>query len=406
MDDRLRQPAAWVVVLGIATSCWLVLPNAVAQITTVPRTDLLAGDFFGASVAIHEDFVLVGAPGIDRCGAHSGAAYVYRRVEQAEEWVLEAELQPDDCEAEMFFGRSVDLSDRFAVVAASREYFSQEKANAAYVFEQGEESGAWHQVAKLTNEPTSREGSFAMDVSIDGNRLLSTTSGTLSTPPTDGAAYVFEVDPETGTWRRTHRLEGSGTMARGVFGAAAALAGSVVAVAASTWFENAPGSVFVFEIDPTGHWSEVERFGEIDGFFISVDAEPERVLIGESKANRDRSGSATILKRRDGGGWEIEQVLQPKQPYRAGAFGSNVALTGQYALVVGFDEQLGLETNIDRVVFVFKHDAATDRWVQHHVIDVGQVFFGADVDAYGRYAVVGSTSEDAPGTAYVVRWPE
>lgn len=390
------------VVAVLAAACCLAT-SAAAQITALPRADSSMGDFFGAAVAIHGDRVLVGATGVNHCGTNSGAAYMYRRDNEA--WMLEAVLEPDDCEPETFFGRSVDLSGRFAAVAASREFFNKETPNAVYIFERDSTSGIWNQTARLTGSLTSPEGSFATSVSLDDGRLLVTSSGDLSGRGADGAAYIYEYDPATREWDRKHHMEGSGSIDRGVFGASGAIAGSVVAITASTYFQNKPGTVFIFEMNPHGVWSEA-RFGEIEDFFISVDADADRVLVGESKARRNESGSATLFEKDDRGAWHVSQVLRPGKPYDAGAFGSAVALDGDYALVVGYDEQLGLEFNIDRVVFVFRRDPATGTWRQHHVLDVGEVSFGADVDVHRGYAVVGSASEQAPGAAYVVGLPE
>lgn len=387
----------------VAASC--VVATASAQITVLPRADSSTGDFFGTAVAIHEHRILVGATGVDSCGTNSGAAYVYRRAEAEEEsWSLEAVLQPDDCEPETFFGRSVDLGDRFAVVAASREFFSRETPNAVYVFERDTTSGAWPQIAKLTGGAALQEGSFATSVSLDGDRLLVTSSGDPSGRRTDGAAYLFDYDPATRQWVRRQRLTGSGTLKRGVFGTSGALDRRVAAVTASTYFRNEPGSLFIFEERASGSWSEF-HFRDVEDFFISVDAHDGRVLVGESKARRDDSGTATLFEKDSDGAWRMAQELRPSQPYAAGAFGSAVALDGDYALVVGFDEQLGLDVNIDRVVFVFKYDDAAGEWRQHHVLDVGEVSFGAAVDVHRRYAVVGSASDHAPGAAFVARLP-
>lgn len=379
---------------------------ASAQIVALPRADSSAGDFFGASVDIYGDRVLVGATGIDVCGANSGAVYVYRRTLDAEHWEQEAVLQPSDCEAGAFFGRSVSLGDRFAVVAASREFFSRETPNAVYVFERDAEDAAWRQVAKLTGGLASDEGSFATSVAIDGTRLLVTTSGDPSGERADGAAYIFELDQATNQWVRAHRIDAGSSSSPGVFGTSGALHGDVAAVTASTYFNNRPGSIFIFKSDAEGSWNEVGRFGDIEDFFISVDVDGARVAVGESKARSNESGAVTLFEAQADGKWQVADVLRPSQPYDAGAFGSSVAVDGDYLLAVGFDEQLGLDINIDRVVFVFKRDPTSGTWRQYHVIDVGEVAFGADVALHGGYAVIGSSSEEEPGAAYVVRMPE
>lgn len=397
--SQIRRGAAALAILFAGTT------TAAAQITELPRQDSTAGDFFGAAVAIDGDHVIVGATGIDTCGRNSGTAYIYERLPGSESWHETAELVPGDCEEGIFFGRSVDVSGRFAAVAASREFFSEEAPNAVYVFEKDTMSGDWLETAKLTGGSASEEGAFATSVSMDGARVLVTTSGDPAAGRFGGAAYVFERSDSTGAWHEAARLHGNGNLRDGVFGTEGVLEDSLIAVAASTYFRNKPGSVYIFELKDS-EWIPSDRVGKIDDFFISIDVDGGRVIAGESKAMRDESGSATIFEQDQSGTWRAAHVLRPEEPYDAGAFGSVVALDDEYALVVGFDEQLGLDFNIDRVVFVFRHEAASDTWRQVHVIDVGKVALGAGLDVDGRYAAIGSASENAPGSVYIVRLPE
>ncbi|MEX0747790.1 MAG: FG-GAP repeat protein [Rhodothermales bacterium] len=392
--ERIRLLLAGVVVVASHSV-------ASGQIFELPRTDTTSGDFFGTAVAIDGERVLVGATAVNTCGVNSGAAYLYERTPGREEWRAVAQLVPSDCQEGRFFGRSVSISGDYAVVASSREFFSLEASNAAYVFER-DSLGAWREAARLTGLSEEREGAFATSVSIDGERILVTTSGDPVHGRFGGAAYIFERDQDSGAWEVAARLTTDSGVRRGIFGTNGSLNGNTIAVSASTYFRNRPGSLFVFERSAEGSWQQTSRFGGIDDFFISVDAGKDRVIAGESKAGRH--GAARIFER--GSSWRVAQTLVPSEPYDAGAFGSTVAIEGDYALVVGYDEQLGLDFNIDRVVFVFKYHPATDTWRQHFIIDVGELAFGASLDIDGAVAVIGSASESAPGTAYVVRIPE
>ena len=394
----LRRPLAGSILI-VLLHLPLSMLEARGQIVELPRTDSTSGDFFGTAVAIDGDRVLIGATAVETCGSNSGAAYVYERVSE-HEWTRVAVLSPSDCAAEKFFGRSVDLSGEYAVIAASQEFFSRETPNAAYVFER-DSAGVWREAAKLTGGSQDEEGAFATSVSIDGDRILITTSGDQVHGRYGGAAYIFERDRANRTWERRARLTVPGVR-RGVFGTMGAVHGDVVAVAASTFFRSRPGSVYFFERSPEGAWEQISRVGGIDDFFVSLDADSGRVIVGESKEKRN--GAVSILER--GSTWKLKDKLLPSEPYDAGAFGSVVALDGDYALAVGYDEQLGLDFNIDRVVFVFRFDAAMNAWKQHFVIDVGELAFGASLDLDGRYAVIGSASDSAAGAVYVVRIPD
>lgn len=378
----------------------ILSPAASGQIFELPRAESTLGDFFGAAVAIHGGRALVGATGDDACGVNSGAAYIYEHIDETEEWQRAAELLPSDCAGGRFFGRSVALSGNVAVVAASQEFFSEETPNAVYVFEP-DSLGAWQQTARLTGGPVSREGAFGTSLSMDGGRILVTTSGDLVGGQFNGVVYIFERDEE-GTWERAGRFSAEDTN-HGILGTAGSTCGDYAVVSASNYFEYTPGSVYFFERDPESRtWFEHARFGDIDDFYISVDADSEQAIAGAGRAGRNASGAAMIFERESSGQWIKTQTLRPRQPYDYGAFGTNVALDGQYALIAAYDEQLGLDFNIDRVVYVFRREA-DGTWMQRQVIDVGEVAFGASLDLHEGYAIVGSAADDEAGAAYVVK---
>ena len=380
------------------------ISTARAQILELPRADSSRGDFFGTSVAISGRRILVGATGEDACGTNSGAAYVYEQTDDG--WARAAYLMPSDCEAGRLFGRSVALSGDVAVVAASQEFFSRETPNIVYVFEP-DSAGTWHETGKLSGGSASEEGPFGTSVSVHDEQILVTTAGN-STQGTrrnrSGAAYVFSRSAD-GAWVKSDRFTSASTRF-GIFGTSGAIHGSHAVVSASTYFQHRPGSVYFFALDDeSSRWEQTSRFGGIDDFFISVDMSERRAIVGESKAGSSETGAATIFDLDESGEWVESQSIRLGRPYDHGAFGTDVAIDGDYALIAAYDEQLGLDINVDRVVYVFKR-SASGAWKQHQVIDVGEVAFGASLDVDGGYAVIGSAADDEPGAVYVVQLVE
>ncbi len=377
-----------------------------AQISKLPHADTTAGNFFGVSVSIDGRRALVGASAEDACGENSGAAYVYERDPETDQWAETARLTASDCDAGDFFGRSLSLSGNRALIAAAATFFNAQASNAAYIFERNDSTGVWEEAARLTAEPGREEGAFATSVDLDGDRALITTSGDPSGRRYNGAAYIFERDPVTGVWNRTARLTGSKGMKAGVFGGAGALDGDRAVVAASTYFQYRPGTVYIFERDPeTGRWREAATIGDIDDFFISVDISGDRVIIGESKGGKKKAGVATLLTRTASGAWKPTETFHPAYPYDYGAFGSLAALDGDRVLISGYDEQLGFSFNIDRVVYLFAYDPETGSWRQQRVLDIGEVDFGASLSIDGNSAVIGQASEGRAGAAHSVHLP-
>ncbi|MCY4158988.1 MAG: FG-GAP repeat protein [Bacteroidetes bacterium] len=373
-----------------------------AQITRLPYADTTSGNYFGTSVALDGKRAVVGASGERSCDAGSGAAYIYEVNDSTESWMQVARLVPQDCEKGLAFGKKVAIDGSVVLVAASREFFGDEHSNAVYVYEEIE-PGKWIQTERLTGDTREqREGAAGADVAVYHDRALFTTSGNLSPGnEIDGAAYIYKKN--AGKWILEQRLVGSGNIQRGVFGGNAALYQNFLAVASSSYFGRGAGSVYLFGLDQSGSWSEVARLGGIQDFFISLDLYENELIIGQARSGSRESGQATLFAQDSTGVWEKTATLEPPTPYRKGAFGTEVAIYEDRALVVGYDEQLHLNYNVDRVVYIYARD--NDQWQYQGIIDIGEAAFGSSIDLHGNTALIGAASGVNAGKAYVVKIP-
>ncbi len=372
---------------------------AQGQITKLPHADTTSGNYFGTAVALDGQRAIVGASGEKSCGDGGGAAYIFELTDSTGYWEKIVRLLPSDCEAELTFGRKVAIDGRVALVAASQEYFATERLNAVYVYEE-DAAGQWSQTARLTGGES--RGAIGAAVAVHDNRALLTTAGD-PTPGSqkDGAAYIYEKENER--WSLEHQLIGSGNIRRGVFGGNAALYGNILAVASSAYFSRLAGSVYIFEFDQHGSWSESAHLEGIEDFYISLDLYGNELLVGQAKAGSRESGQATLFTRDSTGAWLKTAALEPPTPYRKGAFGTEVALYKDRALVVGYDEQLRLNFNVDRVVYIYaRHDG---QWRYQGIIDIGEAAFGNSIDLYENTALVGAAGSSGAGKAYVIRIP-
>jgi len=313
-------------------------------------------------------------------------------------WVLDAVLRPDDCAEEDFFGRAVEVEGDRIAVAAFRPYFSSFRSNSVHVFERTEE-GSWEPTARIVAPEGALEDAFASSIDLSGDRLLVTSAGDAGSDGHEGAAYVFEID-DNGRWTLAARLEGE--PGNGEFGASCALDGDLAAVSATTSSRRTPGTVYLFARQDDGSWKRTSTFGGIRDFFIPMSADEGRLLVGQRDAGRIRSGAATLFERGEDARWRGTVRLRSPSPYPSGGFGSGVALSGRHALVVGFDEQLRFDYNIDRVVYVFEKDEA-GAWSRRQIIDVGENHFGSSLAADSGLAVIGAAADGSRSAAYVVR---
>ena len=431
-----------------------------AQIFKFPSPDTLSGNYFGSSVAIEGGLAVVGSSGFNSCGTNSGAAFVYERRTDAT-WALSAVLQPSDCQEDRFFGKTVSVSGGRIVVTSFRSSFNLRESNGVYIFERdplegGKEHGGeghlseensseensgtkaasgsaklelptdslksnlidstnvhknndlsdligrgWSQKARISDPDRGEYGTFASAVSLDKDRIVITAAGSANGSASRGAGYIFDRQ-EKGNWTLTNRLTAESHRFNGVFGTSCDLDGNRLAISSSAYASGKPGRVTIYDLDPNSNqWRVTDTIEGILAFFMPLDLSGDRLLIGESKAGKSQSGRARLFNF-DGAKWKVSNTFNPTLPYNEGGFGTTVSLSGDYALIVGFDEQLELSFNVDRVVYVFH--LTNGSWRQRSILDVGNPFFGSDLSFSGNTALIGQSSGGTPGQVYAIQF--
>ncbi|MEJ2212001.1 MAG: FG-GAP repeat protein [Anaerolineae bacterium] len=176
--------------------------SATGQVVKLTASDAAAGDRFGSSVAIDNDTVVVGAYWEDGAGTDRGAAYIFERNQggTADQWGQAARLTASDAQDGDFFGCSVSISDDTVVVGAYGENgvgFSVDDRGAAYVFErnQGGTADNWGQVTRLRASDAANHDYFGYAVAISGDQILVGAYGENGAGTDRGAAYVFSPQP-------------------------------------------------------------------------------------------------------------------------------------------------------------------------------------------------------------------
>ena len=150
------------------------------QAAELIAADAVAGDNFGASVAISPATAVVGAYGK---ASSAGRAYVFDHTGRG--WEQGAELKGTDTIAGDYFGISVAISGRFIVVGA---YGGAKFAGRAYVFDHT--GRGWEQTAELKGSNTTAGDYLGVSVAISGT---TTVTGAYDRAKETGAAYMFQT---------------------------------------------------------------------------------------------------------------------------------------------------------------------------------------------------------------------
>jgi hypothetical protein len=290
---------------------------------------------FGFSVAISGETVVVGSP-FDN-GAQ-GSAYVFARSGGV--WSLQQRLFASDAAAGDFFGVSVAISGETVVVGAHNDDGAAGlNQGSAYVFARS--GGAWSQQQKLEAPDAADSDQFGVSVAISGETVVVGALGDDGAGGIDqGSAYVFARSG--GVWSQQQKLEASDAAAVDRFGSSVAISGETIVVGA-TLDDGAgavdQGSAYVFARSG-GVWSQQQKLeaqdaGEGDTFGLSVAISGDTVVVGapfDDGAAGVLQGSAYIFAR-SGGVWSQQRKLEAPDADEEGEFGLSVAISGATVVV-------------------------------------------------------------------------
>lgn len=145
-------------------------------------------DYFGYSISLSGDTVVVGAHWEDAKGNNSGSAYVFTRTGDA--WSEQAKLAASDGSGHDVFGNSVSISGETIVIGAYQDDDRGTNSGSAYVFTRTGE--AWLQKTKLIVSDGATDDYFGYSVSISGDNIVSGAHQDDDKGTDSGSIYVFK----------------------------------------------------------------------------------------------------------------------------------------------------------------------------------------------------------------------
>ena len=271
--------------------------------------DGAAGDLFGYSVAIDGNVAVVGAWWDDDSGSDAGSAYAFERQENGH-WKQTWKFDVADGAAANYFGTSVavDALTGTVLIGAYGDDDNGRTSGAAYVFTKKGGAGAWEQVAKLGLEDGTAGDRFGYSVSLDGDTALIGAYGVSGA----GAAFIFSRQQD-GSWTQAATLDSPDSEEKDQFGCSVALQGGTAVVGADMHdgaAKNA-GAAYVFELnEDSGEWAqtgklEADDIQESDFLGKSVAIEGSTVIVGGygDDGKGSLAGAAYAFVRGEDGTW-------------------------------------------------------------------------------------------------------
>jgi len=419
---------------SLKAQSWRMLSKVVAS-------DRLTDGLFGISVSMSDKYAAIGAIG-DRLNLNEGV-YIFEHDSYGN-WSEIQKVVSSDIGHNDEFGYSVAISDNYLIVGA---YLEDEDttgsttiydAGSAYIFERNG-SGIWVEAKKLVASDRALGDEFGISVSISGNYAIVGApyedDDTLSANPIprSGSAYIFERNPN-GNWKEAQKLISSNRQPNALFGYSVSISGSTAIVGAFGDNKDTSGNSFIptgaayiFERDTNGTWNEVKKLvasdrDTNDAFGYSVSLSSNHIIIGAGHEDHDvagsnkieGAGSAYIFERNTSdGSWSEVQKLVASDRGIDNSFGSSVSIKNQYAMVSGHYNDNDTSINhianyIPGSAYIFKRDPSGSWKEVRKLVAPDQTAsgqFGYSVSITENYAIASAPtdSNDANGVSTLYR---
>jgi len=381
--------------------------------TKLTPGDGAEGDLFGVSVDVDGDYMIAGAFRDGNAGGMlAGAAYVYHW--DGNNWIEQQKLMAPDGAAEFYFGYSVGISGDYVIVGSCWADDATDMSGAAYIFKR---SGAtWTQEARLNADDAGPDNGFGISVAIDGEYAIVGAALVDDFGTRSGSAYIFKRSGSS--WARQARLLASDGAAEDQFGLSVNLDGTRAAVGASNHKKGdtpLAGAVYLFRRDGTA-WSEEQKItpGDaqtLDHYHI-CSLQGDWLAVGRDYMSNNYAydAGAVYMFHREGSAWVERQKLTPDEGALGDRFGAHSRLN-EDCLVVGAyrDDDNGTDSGS---IYVFRLDG--DQWRQETKIiasdGAGSDWYGLSVGITGEWIVAGARLHDQngfnSGAVYLYRYGE
>jgi hypothetical protein len=295
--------------------------------------------FFGSSVAIDGDRIVVGAPGDENVDIGAGAAYVF--VHAPGKWTPEAKLIGSENSAFDSFGISVAIKgDTIVCGAFGNSDLNQTEVGSAYVFRRV--AGLWNQEQELTASDGASLARFGLSVAMNEDSIAVGADGDAELGFFSGAVYVFTFDGSN--WIQQQKLHAHDAQAGAAFGFHLAMSGDTIVVGApqDQVGNHTLGAAYVFTHGSQG-WLQDRKLvakdsDTFDGFGLRVAISDDTIAVG-SVFDHDAAlsgGAAYVYKRNGQSGWSLQEKLFASDAAQNDAFGCAVAVSNNTVLVGAF----------------------------------------------------------------------
>ncbi|MBL9116899.1 MAG: choice-of-anchor D domain-containing protein [Verrucomicrobiaceae bacterium] len=360
-----------------------------------PSSNMTGGDLFGNQVAVDGSTVLVGAPG-EATG--KGIAYVFN-LTQANPSTPERTISaPSGVSNEHFFGRSVSLSGRRALIGAPADTSRTAVPGTAHLYNlDGVTPGT--PIWSISNPSPHSQDKFGASVGLFGNLMAIGAPGDDISPNSNiGRVWVYDLNNGLGS---SHENQFSGLSAESEFGASIAVGdGRVIGGGPETNDGRGDAYHLTFpvyvgtDVLPPGTASPDDNFGR------SLAVDGNLLVVGASESSASTGGAAHLYLTDQSLSTPIK-TLYDSGGSRTDGYGRSVAVSGEWIAVgIPWNESSGTGAGLVKVYRIEREPPAPRLVVEypagHQLSPSSSVDFGT-TPLYSESVVEFTVKNDGQG---------
>ena len=383
------------------------------KIARIQASDAMKGDYYGASVSIDGDYIVVGSKYKDTQFNNAGGVYLYKKQSNGTVKQI-AKIQADNGSTSDYFGSSVSISGDYIIVGAYQKREDGTRlfnAGSAYLFKRNSDNtDDVVQIAEIHADDAQRDDYFGYSVAISGDYIVAGAYEEDTSGKRAGSAYIFKRNSDINI-TQIAKIQANDAEAYDSFAKSVAIDKKYIIIGSE--YENSMGSAYLFKINSDDNITQLAKLQAEDikpsqYFGSSVSIDDNYIAIGSYKDN-DGEGSVYIFQKYSD--INITQIakIQPNDIKNDKNFGLSVAIDGNYVVSGAYQENKILSTDAGSAyIFQINSDSKND-FTEISKIESGNNNnddnFGYSVSISGNIIVIGAVGEDIAdinaGSAYI-----
>lgn len=384
---------------GISTNP-IVAQKTITEQQQISPLQAASNDFFGFSLSLDNDQLLVGAYQNDEAGIDAGSVYAFERNPDGS-FIQKQQIYASVPASSGRFGLSVDVNDDVAIVSSFELDFFTGQLGSVYIFKKSK-NGFWTEQQKIS-PPEGLVGFFGFQVKFHEDQAF------VSVFQSNGSGKIL-IYQQAGrkNWTLFQELVPQDAQKGMRFGSSLSLNGDQ-AVIGSYWDSESEfhaGSAYIFEKDENGVWAEQQKImpaglAANDFFGHSVSMDQDQLIVGAYGDDEKgiAAGSVYLFEKNSAGNWNKKQKFMASDAAADSRFGKSVAIAENKFIVGASSHSLN---GIKSGKAYFFEKGANGTWEEFKKFGPSQFsdddFFGSQVDLEGDVAAISAYGSDFNGS--------